>query len=78
MPDARTAVVIGGGIGGLASGVALARHGWDVTVVERATSLDPVGAGIAVAPNAVRSLDALGVGDATRDLAALQGEVGLR
>ncbi|MEU2201571.1 FAD-dependent monooxygenase [Isoptericola sp. NPDC019482] len=75
---ARTAVVIGGGIGGLASGVALARHGWDVMVVERATSLDPVGAGIVVAPNAVRSLDALGVGDATRDLAALQGEFGLR
>ncbi|MFI2105337.1 FAD-dependent monooxygenase [Isoptericola sp. NPDC019693] len=73
-----TATVIGGGIGGLASGVALARHGWDVTVIERATSLDPVGAGIVVAPNAVRSLDALGVGDATRDLAALQGEFGLR
>ncbi|MFD6136014.1 FAD-dependent oxidoreductase [Isoptericola sp. NPDC056618] len=77
-PARRAAVVIGGGIGGLASGVALARHGWDVTVVERATSLDPVGAGIVVAPNAVRSLDALGVGDATRDLAALQGEFGLR
>ncbi|MGW8566767.1 FAD-dependent monooxygenase [Isoptericola sp. NPDC055881] len=74
----RKAVVIGGGVGGLASGVALARHGWDVSVVERATSLDPVGAGIVVAPNAVRSLDALGVGDATRDLAALQGEFGLR
>ncbi|MFB7800593.1 FAD-dependent monooxygenase [Isoptericola sp. NPDC056134] len=74
----HTAVVIGGGIGGLASGVALARHGWDVTVVERAMSLDPVGAGIVVAPNAVRSLDALGIGDATRDLAALQGEFGLR
>jgi len=79
MPEtARTAVVIGGGVGGLASGVALARHGWDVTVVERATSLDPVGAGIVVAPNAVRSLDALGVGDATRHLAALQGELGIR
>ncbi|MCK9794427.1 FAD-dependent monooxygenase [Isoptericola sp. 4D.3] len=75
---APAAVVIGGGVGGLASGVALARGGWDVTVVERATSLDPVGAGIVVAPNAVRSLDALGVGDATRDLAALQGEFGLR
>ena len=78
MVDERTAVVIGGGIGGLASGVALARRGWDVMVVERAVSLDPVGAGIAVAPNAVRALDALGVGDATRGLAALQGEVGLR
>lgn len=72
------AVVVGGGIGGLASGVALARAGWDVTVLERASSLEPVGAGIAVAPNAVRALGALGLGDRLRDLAALQGEVGLR
>ncbi|WP_454042586.1 FAD-dependent monooxygenase [Cellulosimicrobium sp. Marseille-Q8652] len=72
------AVVIGGGIGGLSSGVALARCGWDVTVLERATSLEPVGAGIAVAPNAVRALGALGLGDALRELSTLQGEVGMR
>jgi len=72
------AVVVGGGIGGLASGVALSSAGWDVTVLERATSLEPVGAGIAVAPNAVRALVALGLGDRLRGLASLQGEVGLR
>lgn len=72
------AVVVGGGIGGLASGVALAQAGWDVTVLERAPSLEPVGAGIAVAPNAVRALGALGLGDRLRDLSALQGELGLR
>jgi len=58
--------------------VVLARAGWDVTVLERAPSLEPVGAGIAVAPNAVRALVALGLGERLRDLATLQGEVGLR
>lgn len=70
--------MLGGGIGGLASGVALSRAGWDVTVLERSPSLEPVGAGIAVAPNAVRALAALGLGEQLRDLATLQGEVGMR
>jgi len=73
-----SAVVLGAGIGGLAAGVALARRGWSVTVLERASSLEPVGAGIALAPNALRALDALGVGDAVRGMARLSGEVGLR
>jgi 2-polyprenyl-6-methoxyphenol hydroxylase-like FAD-dependent oxidoreductase len=73
-----SAVVVGAGIGGLAAGVALARRGWAVTVLERASSLEPVGAGIALAPNALRALDALGVGDAVRGMARLSGEVGLR
>ncbi len=72
------AIVIGGGIGGLAAGVALQRRGWDVTVLERAAKLEPVGAGLAVAPNALRTLDALGVGGRLRELAALQGAAGIR
>lgn len=38
------AVVIGSGIGGLTAAVALHRRGWQVTVLERAASLEPVGA----------------------------------
>src|SRR3954452_2165601 len=72
------AVVIGAGIGGLTSTVALARAGWQVTVVERAPSLDPVGAGLGVAPNALHALDALGLGDAWRARAAIQGAAGIR
>jgi len=71
-------VVVGGGIGGLASGVALARAGWAVTALERAPPLDPGGAGIAVAPSVVRALGALGLSERLRELAALQGEVGPR
>jgi len=39
------AVIIGGGIGGLAAAVALRRAGRDVVVCERAGALDPAGAG---------------------------------
>src|SRR6478736_8088620 len=72
------AVVIGAGVGGLTSAVALAQAGWRVTVVERALSLDPVGAGLGVAPNALHALDALGLGDELRSRAAIQGDAGLR
>jgi 2-polyprenyl-6-methoxyphenol hydroxylase-like FAD-dependent oxidoreductase len=54
------AVVIGAGIGGLASAVALCAAGWDVTVCERAPVLEPVGSGLALAPNGLRALDAIG------------------
>jgi 2-polyprenyl-6-methoxyphenol hydroxylase-like FAD-dependent oxidoreductase len=71
------AVVIGAGIGGLAAAVGLCSVGWDVTVCERAMSLDPVGAGLALAPNGLRALDTFGAGDALRALAVPQ-EIGIR
>ena len=75
---ARRAVVVGAGIGGLAAGAALARGGWEVTIHERSLSLEPVGAGISLWPNALRALDVLGVGDAVRSSAVLGGGTGLR
>lgn len=75
---APRAVVIGSGIGGLTTAVALHRSGWQVTVLERAASLEPVGAGISLAPNAQRALDVIGLGDEIRSLAAWQGEGGMR
>jgi 2-polyprenyl-6-methoxyphenol hydroxylase-like FAD-dependent oxidoreductase len=77
MPQSR-AVVIGAGVGGLAAAAALHRRGWQVTVVERATALAPVGAGISLAPNAQRALDVLGLGDAVRARTAWHGTGGLR
>ncbi|MGV9314827.1 FAD-dependent monooxygenase [Streptomyces sp. NPDC003691] len=74
----QRAVVIGGGIGGLTAAVALHRNGMKVTVLERAPALEPVGAGIALAPNAQRALDTVGLGDEIRALAAWQGDGGLR
>ncbi|HYI13494.1 MAG TPA: FAD-dependent monooxygenase [Thermoanaerobaculia bacterium] len=58
------AIVIGGGIGGLAAAIALARAGIGVAVYERAPVLGEVGAGITLWPNATRVLLDLGVGDA--------------
>lgn len=72
------AVVIGGGIGGLTAAIGLHRTGWRVTVIERAPSLEPVGAGIGLAPNAQRALDVLGLGDRVRELGAWQGRIGMR
>lgn len=72
------AVVVGGGIGGLTAAAALHQSGREVTVLERAPSLEPVGAAISLSPNALRALDVLGIGDEIRDLAAWQGDGGLR
>ncbi|MFF1380911.1 FAD-dependent monooxygenase [Streptomyces sp. NPDC058308] len=72
------AVVIGGGIGGLTAAIGLYESGWSVTVLERAASLEPVGAGIGLAPNSQRALDVLGLGDRVRALAAWQGDGGVR
>ncbi|MGA8117450.1 MAG: FAD-dependent monooxygenase, partial [Actinocatenispora sp.] len=61
-----TAVVVGGGIGGLATALGLHRIGWDALVLEQAPALGEVGAGLSLWPNATRSLDVLGVSDRIR------------
>ncbi|WP_200834279.1 FAD-dependent monooxygenase [Amycolatopsis alkalitolerans] len=73
-----SAVVVGGGIGGLAVARGLIRAGWGVQVLEQAPELRPLGAGITLAPNAVRALDALGLGGALHDRAMAQGAAGIR
>jgi 2-polyprenyl-6-methoxyphenol hydroxylase-like FAD-dependent oxidoreductase len=79
MTQARRVVVIGGGIGGLTAAAALhLSGGWHVTVLERARSLEPVGAAISLAPNSLRALDVVGLGDVIRGLAAWAGDGGLR
>ncbi|MER5435319.1 FAD-dependent monooxygenase [Streptomyces sp. NPDC002588] len=78
MAKSRVAVVVGGGIGGLTAAVALHQRGWQVTVLERAATLAPVGAAISLAPNSLRALDVIGAGEEIRDLAAWQGDGGLR
>jgi len=54
-------LVVGGGIGGLAAALAMARRGMAVHVIERAPAFEEIGAGIQLAPNASRVLDRLGI-----------------
>jgi 2-polyprenyl-6-methoxyphenol hydroxylase-like FAD-dependent oxidoreductase len=62
-------LVAGGGIGGLAAALGLARRGFDVRVLEKASTLGEIGAGIQLGPNAFHAFDYLGVGDAARAMA---------
>jgi len=54
-------LVVGGGIGGLATALALSRKGYPVHLIERLPELGEIGAGIQIAPNGSRMLDNLGV-----------------
>lgn len=57
------ALIVGAGIGGLAVALALARKGVASLVLEQADELLEIGAGIQLAPNALRVLDRIGVLD---------------
>src|SRR5690349_24640535 len=59
-------LVVGAGIAGLATAVALQRRGHDVTVFEERTTAAAGGAGISIWPNALAALDEIGLGDAVR------------
>ncbi|RSS63244.1 FAD-binding protein [Streptomyces sp. WAC07061] len=74
----RHAVVAGAGIGGLAAALALHRRGWRVTVCERAPEPPATGAGIGLAPNALRALEAIGVDAARAAGGAVPGAMGVR
>ncbi len=59
--DADDVLIVGGGIGGLATALACAREGRRVRVLERAGELSEIGAGLQLAPNATRILGQFGV-----------------
>jgi 2-polyprenyl-6-methoxyphenol hydroxylase-like FAD-dependent oxidoreductase len=62
-------LIVGGGIGGLATAIALARNGMRATLLERSVFADETGAGIQLGPNATRILAELGVLDAVETVA---------
>ncbi|MBP2325578.1 2-polyprenyl-6-methoxyphenol hydroxylase-like FAD-dependent oxidoreductase [Kibdelosporangium banguiense] len=73
-----TTVVVGGGIGGLACAVALSRAGQPVSVLERQDAVADAGTALGMWPNAMRALDALGLGDEVRQIGVPQTEAVFR
>ncbi|MBN7760597.1 FAD-dependent monooxygenase [Nitratireductor aquibiodomus] len=62
--------IAGGGVGGMATAIALQKQGHDVTIFERARAFGRIGADVNLTPNAVHALDGLGIGDLLRRTAA--------
>lgn len=59
-------LLVGGGIGGMAAALALARLGVSIDLLEQSATIGEIGAGLQLGPNAFAALDALGVGEAVR------------
>ena len=57
------AIIIGAGIGGLTTAIALKRAGYQIEVYDRVKELRPVGAGISLWSNGVKVMNWLGLGD---------------
>jgi salicylate hydroxylase len=69
MIDSEPILIAGGGIGGLATALGLAQKGFASNVLEKASQLGEIGAGIQLGPNAFHAFDYLGIGDAARRMA---------
>ena len=61
--DTKRIVIAGAGVAGLSAALECAARGWSVQLFEKAHALSEVGAGLQLAPNAMRHLERLGVAD---------------
>jgi salicylate hydroxylase len=62
--NSRPILVVGGGIGGLSTALALGRKGFRVRVLEQTPELGAIGYGIQLGPNVFPMFDRLGIRDA--------------
>jgi salicylate hydroxylase len=75
MVHALPVVIVGGGIGGVATAVALGRQGRRVMLLEQADQIGAIGYGVQIGPNVLPMLERLGVGAATLEKAYLPSEI---
>jgi 2-polyprenyl-6-methoxyphenol hydroxylase-like FAD-dependent oxidoreductase len=74
----QKAIIIGGGIGGLCTAIALQQVGIEVTIYEQAAVLGRVGAGITLWPNAIKALGKLGLADSVKAAGAVAAQAQIR
>ena len=77
MAAPSTFIISGGGIGGLAAALVLARDGYHVTVLEQAATFGEIGAGIQLGPNIFRMFDYLGLSQAIHQSAFFPPGLGM-
>ena len=68
-------VIIGAGIGGLTTAIAMSKAGYDVEVYDRVRELRPAGAGISVWSNGVKVLNSLGLSENIAKIGGLMGKM---
>lgn len=76
--DKLKVVVIGAGIGGLTSGIALSQAGYEVEIYDRVKEMRPVGAGISLWSNGVKVLNRLGLGEKMAQIGGLMDRMQYR
>lgn len=72
------AIIAGGGIGGLTAALCFHHFGWDIAVLEKASGLGEIGAGIQISPNAMKVFEALGLDQALIDTGVIPEAIELR
>jgi salicylate hydroxylase len=70
--------IIGGGIAGLASALAISNAGGAATIFEKTPEFETLGAGLQIGPNAARALQHLGAWEAVKPLTFSPPEIHIR
>jgi salicylate hydroxylase len=71
-------IIVGGGLGGLAAAYCLGQAGHEITVVESASAISDVGAGIQLGPNLTRLLLRWGLGEKLKHFAVVPEAISFR